>query len=80
MAGIPPLAGFFVKYYVLLEAFLAGLPLLVITGLATSLLSAYYYLRVIKTAMFESTIGAVSIKQYLTLDRLSLLILLEAAL
>lgn len=80
MAGIPPLAGFFVKYYVLLEAFLAGLPLQVIIGLATSLISAFYYLRIIKTAMFESTIGAVAIKQHLTFDRLFVLILLEAAL
>lgn len=80
MAGIPPLAGFFVKYFVLLETFLAGLTLQVINGLATSLLSAFYYLRIIKTAMFESTIGAVPIKQYLTTDRLALLILLEAIL
>jgi NADH-quinone oxidoreductase subunit N len=80
MAGIPPLAGFFVKYFVLLEAFLAGLTLQVVNGLATSLISAFYYLRIIKTAMFESTIGAVSIKQHLTSDRLFLLLLLEAVL
>jgi len=64
MAGIPPLAGFFVKYFVLLETFLAGLTLQVINGLATSLISAFYYLRLIKTAMFESTIGATEIKQH----------------
>ena len=80
MAGIPPLAGFFVKYFVLLEAFLAGLTLQVIIGLSTSLISAFYYLRMIKTSMFESIIGAVSIKQHLTRDRLFLLLLLEALL
>lgn len=80
MAGIPPLAGFFVKYYVLLEAFLAGLDYLVIIGLATSLLSAFYYLRIIKTAMFESVIGAVRIKEYLGFDRLYILLILDAAL
>lgn len=80
MAGIPPLAGFFVKYFVLLETFLAGLTFQVINGLATSLISAFYYLRLIKTAMFESTIGAVPIKLYLNTDRLFLLLVLEAIL
>lgn len=80
MAGIPPLAGFFVKYFVLLETFLAGLTFQVINGLATSLISAFYYLRLIKTAMFESTIGAVPIKLYLSPDRLFFLLALEAIL
>ena len=80
MAGIPPLAGFFVKYFVLLEAFLAGLQVQVINGLATSLLSAFYYLRLIKTSMFESAIGATRIKLHLPTDRLFLLLVLEAAL
>jgi NADH-quinone oxidoreductase subunit N len=48
MAGIPPLAGFFGKYYLLLHAMEKGLYLLVIVGLATSLISAYYYLRIVK--------------------------------
>jgi len=48
MAGIPPLAGFFGKYYLLLHAQEQGLYLLVITALATSLVSTYYYLRLIK--------------------------------
>lgn len=66
MAGIPPLAGFFVKYFVLLEAFLAGQLLLVIIGLALSLVAAYYYLRFIKTSLFESTAGAARIVLHLT--------------
>lgn len=48
MAGIPPLAGFYGKYYLLFRAFDQGLYALVIVGLATSLISAYYYLRLIK--------------------------------
>jgi len=48
MAGIPPLAGFFGKYYLLLCAHEQGLDGLVIIGLFTSLVSAYYYLRIIK--------------------------------
>jgi NADH-quinone oxidoreductase subunit N len=48
MAGIPPLAGFFGKYYLLLHAQEQELYGLVIVGLAVSLVSTYYYLRVIK--------------------------------
>lgn len=48
MAGIPPLAGFFGKYYLLLHAMEQNLYSLVIVGLATSLISTYYYLRLIK--------------------------------
>lgn len=47
MAGIPPLAGFFGKYFLLFTAYEAGQITLVIIGLATSLLSAYYYLRLV---------------------------------
>lgn len=48
MAGIPPLAGFFGKYYLLLHAQEQELYGLVIIGLVTSLVSTYYYLRFIK--------------------------------
>jgi len=48
MAGIPPLAGFFGKYYLLLHAQEQELYGLVIIGLATSLVSTYYYLRLVK--------------------------------
>jgi NADH:ubiquinone oxidoreductase subunit 2 (subunit N) len=53
MAGIPPLAGFFGKYYLLLHAQAQGLTVLVITGLATSVISTYYYLRLIKIFWFD---------------------------
>lgn len=48
MAGIPPLAGFFGKYYLILHAQEQSLYCLVIIALTTSLVSAYYYLRLIK--------------------------------
>lgn len=48
MAGIPPLAGFFGKYYLILHAQEQNLYLIVIFALLTSLISAYYYLRIIK--------------------------------
>jgi NADH-quinone oxidoreductase subunit N len=54
MAGIPPLAGFFGKYYLMLHALEQGLYTMVIVGLITSLVSAYYYLRIIKTLWFET--------------------------
>lgn len=48
MAGIPPLVGFFGKYYLLLHAQEQELYSLVLIGLLTSLVSTYYYLRLIK--------------------------------
>ena len=53
MAGIPPLAGFFGKYFLFLAAFEAENYLLVITGMMTSLISTFYYLRVIQILLFE---------------------------
>lgn len=48
MAGIPPLVGFFGKYYLLIHAMESQQLILVIVGLASSLISAYYYLRLVK--------------------------------
>jgi NADH-quinone oxidoreductase subunit N len=48
MAGIPPLGGFFGKYYLFLHSFQVGHFILVITGMATSVIATYYYLRIIK--------------------------------
>lgn len=47
LAGIPPTAGFFAKFYIFKVAFEAGYYALVIVGLLTTILSAYYYLRII---------------------------------
>src|ERR1700744_5500376 len=48
MAGIPPLGGFFGKYFLFLHSFEVGHVLLVIVGMITSLIATYYYLRIIK--------------------------------
>lgn len=48
MAGIPPLAGFFGKYYLLIHAMEESLYVIVVTALVTSLVSTYYYLRIVK--------------------------------
>lgn len=49
MAGIPPLAGFFGKYYLFLHAFETQYYSLVIVGLMTSMVSTFYYLKIVKT-------------------------------
>lgn len=53
LAGIPPLAGFFAKYFVFLAAVKAGLYTLAIIGVITSVVGAYYYLRVVKIMYFD---------------------------
>lgn len=57
MAGIPPLGGFFVKYYLFQSAMTEAAYGLIILGLATSLISTYYYLRLIKTFWFEEKVA-----------------------
>ena len=53
MAGVPPLAGFFAKFYVFLAAIEAGLYVLTVVGLLTSVVGAYYYLRIVKIMYFD---------------------------
>jgi NADH-quinone oxidoreductase subunit N len=54
MAGLPPLSGFFGKLYVFLAAIDSGLISLAIFGVLTSVIGAYYYLRVIKVMYFDA--------------------------
>jgi NADH-quinone oxidoreductase subunit N len=53
LAGVPPLAGFFAKYYVFLAAIKAGLFGLAVIGVLTSVIGAYYYLAIVKTMYFD---------------------------
>jgi len=53
LAGIPPLAGFFAKFYVFLAAIKAGLFTLAVIGVVTSVIGAYYYLAIIKIMYFD---------------------------
>src|SRR5581483_5561382 len=53
LAGIPPLAGFFAKFYVFLAAIKAGLFALAVIGVITSVVGAYYYLLIIKVMFFD---------------------------
>jgi NADH-quinone oxidoreductase subunit N len=53
MAGIPPLSGFFAKWYVFVAAVHAGLYWLAVLGILSSVVGAYYYLRVVKVMFFD---------------------------
>jgi len=57
LAGIPPLAGFFAKYFVFMAAIEAQLYALAIIGVLSSVVGAYYYLRVIKVMWFDDPTG-----------------------
>ena len=53
LAGIPPLAGFFAKFYIFLVVIKAEMFALAIIGLLTTVISAFYYLRIIKIIYFD---------------------------
>jgi NADH-quinone oxidoreductase subunit N len=53
LAGIPPLAGFFAKFYVFMAAIEAQLYWLAVIGVLASVVGAYYYLRIVKIMYFD---------------------------
>jgi NADH-quinone oxidoreductase subunit N len=57
LAGIPPLAGFFAKFYVFVAAIKAGLFTLAVVGVLASVVGAYYYLLIIKVMYFDEPLG-----------------------
>jgi NADH-quinone oxidoreductase subunit N len=57
LAGIPPLAGFFAKFYVFIAAIKAGLFTLAVVGVLASVVGAYYYLTIIKVMYFDEPLG-----------------------
>ena len=54
LIGIPPLAGFFGKFYVFAAAMKANLLALAIIGILTSVVSAFYYLRIVKVMYLDA--------------------------
>ena len=56
LAGIPPLAGFFAKFYVFLAAMQAGLYMLAVIGVVASVIGAYYYLLIVKIMYFDEPV------------------------
>ena len=54
LAGIPPLAGFWAKFYVFLPAIQAEFYTLAVIGVVASVVGAYYYLRIVKIMFFDA--------------------------
>jgi len=54
LAGIPPLAGFFAKFYIFMSVIESGMYALAIIGLVTTVVSAFYYIRIVKVMYFDS--------------------------
>ena len=55
LAGIPPLAGFFAKFYIFVAVLESKLYLLAVIGLVTTVVSAFYYLRIVKIIYFDES-------------------------
>jgi NADH-quinone oxidoreductase subunit N len=55
LAGIPPLAGFFAKWYVFLAAINGNLYGLAVIGMLASVVAAFYYLRIVKIMYFDES-------------------------
>jgi NADH-quinone oxidoreductase subunit N len=58
LAGVPPLAGFFAKFYVFVAAIKAGLFTLSVVGVLASVVGAYYYLLIVKVMYFDEPLAA----------------------
>jgi len=80
LAGIPPLAGFFGKFYIFIAAIESNLLLLAVVGILASVIGAFYYLRIIKVIYFDETKNSFDGFSYRSLNALinpsALLILL----
>jgi NADH:ubiquinone oxidoreductase subunit 2 (subunit N) len=63
MAGIPPLAGFCSKFYIFFAALSSSLYLLAFIGVLTSVVSCFYYIRLIKIMYFEKPTQFISYQQ-----------------
>jgi NADH-quinone oxidoreductase subunit N len=58
MAGIPPFTGFWGKYFIFAAAVDAGLWPLAVIGVLTSVIGAYYYIRIVKVMYFDDSVEA----------------------
>ena len=79
LAGIPPLAGFFAKFYIFTAVIEQSMFFLAIVGLLSTVIAAFYYLRIIKIMYFDKekekydTDHSLWIKFSLTVSTLSLI-------
>ncbi len=71
LAGIPPLSGFFGKLYILISAIESKLYVLSVIAVLTSIISAFYYLRIIKVIFFDKPINDI----YINIPAISRLII-----
>tara|TARA_B100000686_G_scaffold305620_1_gene344258 strand:- start:1310 stop:1741 length:432 start_codon:yes stop_codon:yes gene_type:complete len=53
LAGIPPMAGFFAKFYIFISVIEQSMYFLAIVGLISTVISAFYYLKIIKIIYFD---------------------------
>jgi len=56
MAGIPPFAGFYGKFFIFLSAIQSELYILAVVGVLTSVVAAFYYLRIVKVMYFDEPV------------------------
>ena len=73
LAGIPPLAGFFSKFFIFFSAIKNNYFSLVFCGIIFSIISSFYYLKIIKIIYFEKIIRKIFISQ---IDKIQSIILL----
>jgi len=74
LAGLPPLSGFFGKLYILISAIESDLYLLAVIAVITSVISAFYYLRIIKVMFFDNPVNEI----YTNISVISKLIIVVA--
>jgi len=72
MVGLPPLAGFFGKMYLFLAAIQSEFYALAIIGILSSVVAAFYYIRIIKLMFFDTSTKQITYKQ---MDKINALIL-----
>ena len=73
LAGIPPLAGFFAKFYIFLAVIEKQMYFLAIIGLLSTVIAAFYYLRIIKIMYFDDAKQKYDVDHHLGL-KLSLIV------
>ena len=76
MAAVPPFAGFFAKFYIFIAAIESNLFFLALVGVLSSVVAAFYYIRIVKVMYFDQLTNNFE----LTLNyRVKLIILLSSA-
>ena len=73
MSGIPPLAGFFGKLFIFQAAIEGGYFYLAVIGVVTSVIAAYYYLRIIKVMFFDESVEELEHEQNVPRDAVILM-------